>query len=46
VAVVPVGIPATKFLMGIPEDEGAEKFLGTLNIVDLPEVGKNNNERE
>jgi len=42
VVVVPVGIPAAKFILSIPEDEGAEKFLGTLNNVDLPEVGKNN----
>jgi uracil-DNA glycosylase len=40
--IVPVGIPSTKFLMGIPEDEGAEKYLGTLNDVELPMVGENN----
>jgi uracil-DNA glycosylase family 4 len=41
IVVVPVGIPATKFLMGIPPKKGAEKFLGTLNKVELPPVEKN-----
>jgi hypothetical protein len=27
--------------MGIPEDKGAEKFLGTLNRVTLPVIGEN-----
>ncbi len=39
--VVPVGIPATKFLMRIPKDKGAEKFLGTMNEVELPPIGEN-----
>jgi hypothetical protein len=45
VVIIPVGIPSTKFLMGIPEDEGAEKYLGTLNDVELPRVGENNEPR-
>ena len=40
--VVPVGVPATKFLMGIDPKKGAEKFMGTMNEVELPLVGKNN----
>lgn len=43
--VVPVGVPATKFLMGIPKGKGAEKFLGTLNEVNLPPVGENTDAR-
>lgn len=39
--VVPVGIPAARFLLGIPEGKGAEKFLGTMNDVDLPPIGRN-----
>ena len=39
--VVPVGVPAAKFLLGVPEGKGAEKFLGTMNEVPLPEIGKN-----
>ena len=39
--VVPVGTPATKFLMGIDPKKGAEKFMGTMNEVDLPPVGEN-----
>ncbi len=39
--VVPVGVPATKFLMGIPKGKGADKFMGTMNEVELPEVGEN-----
>ncbi len=39
--VVPVGVPATKFLMGIPPKKGAEKFMGTMNEVDLPPIGEN-----
>ena len=39
--VVPVGIPAAKFLLGIPEGKGAEKFLGTMNDVELPPIGRN-----
>jgi hypothetical protein len=42
VVIVPVGIPAAKFILGIPEDKGAEKFLGTLNQCDLPPIGENN----
>ena len=38
---VPVGIPAARFLLGIPEGKGAEKFLGTMNQVDLPPIGRN-----
>lgn len=38
---VPVGVPATKFLMGIPKDKGAEKFLGTLNDVQFPPIREN-----
>ncbi len=38
---VPVGIPAARFLLGIPEDRGAEKFLGTMNDVELPPVERN-----
>ena len=40
-ALVPVGVPATRFLMGIPKDKGAEKFMGSLNEVDLPPLGVN-----
>ena len=39
--VVPVGVPATKFIMGIPKDRGAEKFLGTMNEVELPPIEEN-----
>ena len=39
--VVPVGVPATRFLLGIPEGKGAEKFLGTMNEVELPPIGRN-----
>ncbi len=39
--VVPVGVPSTKWLLGIPKDKGAEKFIGTMNEVDLPEIKEN-----
>jgi len=39
--VVPVGIPAAKWLLGIPPKKGAEKFIGTMNEVELPPVGSN-----
>lgn len=39
--VVPVGVPATKWIMGLDPKKGAEKFLGTLNEVQLPPVGEN-----
>ncbi len=39
--IVPVGIPATRFLHGIPEGKGAEKYMGTIGEVTLPEVGEN-----
>lgn len=38
---VPVGVPATKFLMSIPKGKGAEKFMGTMNEVELPPVEEN-----
>lgn len=40
--VVPVGVPAAKWIMGIPKDKGAEKFLGTMNQIELPPIGENN----
>lgn len=39
--IVPVGVPATKFILGIDPDKGAEKFLGTLNRVTIPPIGEN-----
>lgn len=39
--VVPVGVPAAKWLLGIDPDKGAEKFMGTMNEVNLPPVGEN-----
>lgn len=37
----PVGVPATRFLLGIPKDKGAEKFMGTMVERDLPPLGEN-----
>ena len=39
--VVPVGVPAAKWLLGIPPKKGAEKFIGTMNEVELPSIGEN-----
>ena len=39
--IVPVGIPATRFLHQIPEGKGVEKYMGTLNEIQLPEIGEN-----
>ena len=39
--IVPVGIPAARFLMGIPEGQGVEKHIGTLSERELPPVGEN-----
>ena len=39
--VVPVGVPAARFLLGVPEGKGVEKFMGTLNEVELPPIGEN-----
>jgi hypothetical protein len=36
-----VGVPAAKWLLGIDPDKGAEKFMGTMNEVNLPPVGEN-----
>lgn len=39
--IVPVGVPATRFLHGIPASKGADKYMGTIQEIELPEVGKN-----
>jgi len=41
VVVVPVGVPASRFLLKIPPKKAADKFLGTLNWVELPELREN-----
>ena len=38
---VPVGVPATRFLLGIAKDKGAEKFMGSMVERDLPPLGEN-----
>jgi len=35
--IVPIGAPATKFFLGLPE-AGVEKYIGTFTKLDLPEV--------
>jgi hypothetical protein len=39
--IVPVGVPATRFLLGIPKGKGAVKYFGTANERDLPSLGEN-----
>ncbi len=41
---VTVGSPATRFILGIPQDKGAERYAGTMNNTELPEVGVNSAE--
>lgn len=36
--VVPVGVPATKWLLGLDWDRAAERFAGTTQLVELPPV--------
>lgn len=38
---IPVGAPAAKFLLGLPWDKGVERYMGTSQLVELPEVGTN-----
>ena len=38
---IPVGIPAAKFLLGIPWGKGGEKYVGTVQLCELPEIGVN-----
>lgn len=37
----PVGVPATKWLLGIPWDKGGERFAGTVQVGELPPVREN-----
>ena len=39
--VIPVGIPAAKFLLGIPFNKGGEKYAGTVQLCELPIIGVN-----
>ena len=39
--VIPVGIPAAKFLLGIPWSKGGEKYAGTVQLCELPIIGVN-----
>jgi len=39
--VIPVGVPAAKFLLGIPWSKGGERYAGTVTRCYLPEIGVN-----
>jgi uracil-DNA glycosylase family 4 len=39
--VIPVGGPATKFLLGIPWGKSFERYAGTVTLKELPPVGTN-----
>lgn len=39
--VVPVGVPAAKFLLGLAWDKGGERYAGTIQLVELPKIGTN-----
>jgi uracil-DNA glycosylase family 4 len=41
VPVFTVGAPATKWILGLPWDSGAERHVGTPNMVVLPPIGTN-----
>jgi uracil-DNA glycosylase family 4 len=39
--VIPVGVPAAKFLLGIPWKKGGERYAGTVTLCELPPIGRN-----
>lgn len=39
VPIFTVGAPATKWILGIPWDKGADRYVGTPNYITLPPVG-------
>lgn len=40
--IIPVGVPAAKWMLGLPWDKGADRFAGTSQRVPLPPIGENN----
>jgi len=40
--ILPVGVPAAKFILGLPWGKGAERYAGTSQLVELPPIGVNN----
>jgi len=39
VPIFTVGAPATKWILGMPWDKGADRYVGTPNMVELPVIG-------